>query len=98
MTSRSCGSDTTTQLTRLDARLPCAPAPYGLDVIRSCVTCSLRGPGFFCDLPSQAVEALDALRQFSVYPKGAMLFVEGQRARGAFLVCSGRVKLTVSSQ
>src|SRR6185437_3519216 len=31
------------------------------------------------------------------YPKGATLFVEGQMARGVFVLCTGRVKLSTSS-
>ncbi|MBI4466910.1 MAG: Crp/Fnr family transcriptional regulator [Acidobacteria bacterium] len=37
------------------------------------------------------------MRQDSVYPAAAVLFVEGQPARGLFLICSGKVKLTASS-
>lgn len=33
----------------------------------------------------------------SSYPKGATLFVEGQTARGVFILCSGRVKLSTTS-
>src|SRR5208283_1726646 len=33
----------------------------------------------------------------SSYPKGAFLFLEGQVARGIFILCSGRVKLSGSS-
>jgi CRP/FNR family cyclic AMP-dependent transcriptional regulator len=31
------------------------------------------------------------------YPKGPILFMEGQPARGIFAVCSGRVKISTSS-
>jgi CRP-like cAMP-binding protein len=31
------------------------------------------------------------------YPKGATLFVEGQKPRGVFILCNGRVKLSTSS-
>ena len=31
------------------------------------------------------------------YPQGATLFIEGQPARGVFILCSGRVKLSTSS-
>jgi CRP/FNR family transcriptional regulator len=50
-----------------------------------------------CDLPSTAREDLDAISSSATYPKGAILFVEGQQARGVFVICHGRVKLTASS-
>ncbi|MGK2859328.1 MAG: Crp/Fnr family transcriptional regulator [Thermoanaerobaculia bacterium] len=43
------------------------------------------------------VEALGAITFTSVYPKGSVLFVEGEEPRGVFIICSGKVKLTASS-
>ncbi len=71
--------------------------PYGLEIIQSCVACPVREHGLFCNLSPPAVGELNALRQSSVYPPGATLFVEGQPARGLFVLCSGRAKLTASS-
>ena len=71
--------------------------PYGLPIIQSCVTCPVREQRLFCNLGAPALEQLNAIRQSSVYPAGAVLFVEGQPARGLFVVCSGKVKLTTSS-
>jgi len=51
----------------------------------------------FCNLPEQTVKALSAITSSASYPKGATLFVEGQPARGVFILCSGRVKLSTSS-
>jgi CRP/FNR family transcriptional regulator len=39
------------------------------------------------------MRAFDSAKFTAVYPKGALLFVEGQPARGVYLLCSGRVKL-----
>src|ERR1700747_909985 len=72
-------------------------APYGLEIIESCLSCPHREDRLFCNLPSAAVEALSAITSAAVYPKGATLFVEGQSARGVFILCSGRVKLSTSS-
>jgi CRP-like cAMP-binding protein len=33
----------------------------------------------------------------ATYPRGSILFVEGQEARGVFVVCNGRVKLSAGS-
>lgn len=73
------------------------PSPYGLDIIESCITCSVAKDRIFCDLPPSALAGLDAISSSATYPKGTVLFVEGQEPRGAFIVCNGRVKLTANS-
>jgi CRP/FNR family transcriptional regulator len=40
---------------------------------------------------------LESIKYSSLYPKGAMLFVEGQSPRGVFVLCTGRVKLSTCS-
>jgi CRP/FNR family cyclic AMP-dependent transcriptional regulator len=72
-------------------------APYGLEIIESCMSCPQREDRLFCNLPQPAVERLSAITSPSSYPKGATLFVEGQAARGVFILCSGRVKLSTTS-
>ena len=74
-----------------------APSPYGLEVIESCLTCELRKDRLYCDLPDGALAGLDSISSPATYPKGAVLFVEGQEPRGAFIICNGRVKLTANS-
>jgi CRP/FNR family transcriptional regulator, cyclic AMP receptor protein len=71
--------------------------PYGLQVIESCLNCPMRQERLFCNLSPRAVEALAAISSSATYPKGAILFVEGQEPRGVFVICNGRVKLTASS-
>ena len=71
--------------------------PYGLEIIESCLICPLRHDRIFCDLPLQELEALQAMSSLATYPKGSVLFVEGQEPRGAFIICNGRVKLTANS-
>jgi CRP/FNR family cyclic AMP-dependent transcriptional regulator len=51
----------------------------------------------FCNLSPPAVQRLSAITSGCSYPKGATLFVEGQSARGVFILCAGRVKLSTSS-
>src|SRR5208282_1840640 len=72
-------------------------APYGLEIIESCIACPHREDRLFCNLPPAAVQRLAAITSASSYPKGATLFVEGQAARGVFILCTGRVKLSTSS-
>ena len=73
------------------------PAPYGLEIIESCLSCPHREERLFCNLPSAALRSLSAITSAAVYPKGATLFVEGQATRGVFVLCTGRVKLSTSS-
>jgi CRP-like cAMP-binding protein len=44
-----------------------------------------------------SVEALSAVTSTAFYRKGAKLFVAGEPARGIFILCSGRVRLSTSS-
>ena len=72
-------------------------APYGFEIIESCVSCPHREDRLFCNLPPAAVQALSAITSPAAYPKTATLFVEGQSPRGVFILCGGRVKLSTSS-
>ena len=73
------------------------PAPYGLEIIESCISCPHREDRLFCNLSASAVQVLSGITSPATYPKGATLFVEGQAPRGVFILCSGRVKLSTSS-
>src|SRR6202021_1413499 len=72
-------------------------APYGLEIIESCLACPHREVRLFCNLPPPAVQKLAAITSAAAYPRGATLFVEGQSPRGVFILCSGKVKLSTSS-
>jgi CRP/FNR family transcriptional regulator, cyclic AMP receptor protein len=71
--------------------------PYGLDIIENCLACPLHQDRLFCNLDPPALAGLDAISSAAIYPKGAILFVEGQDPRGVFVICNGRVKLSASS-
>ncbi len=71
--------------------------PYGLELNDGCKTCKLNGEGFFCHLGPAALKEFDEIKSTSTYPKGALLFVEKQNARGIFVLCEGEVKLSISS-
>jgi len=73
-------------------------APYGMEVVESCLACEMRVPGMFCDLPPAALQAFEAITYTTVYPKGSILFVEGQNPRGVFILCRGRAKLSVATK
>jgi CRP/FNR family transcriptional regulator len=72
-------------------------APYGLEIIESCLSCPHREDRLFCNLPTVALKHLETITAAASYPKGATLFVEGQKPRGVFILCNGRVKLSTSS-
>ncbi len=71
---------------------------YGFDLFENCSACTWKSAGFFCDLPLASLQAFDALTFTNIYPKGAVLFSEGEPARGVFQLCHGSVKLSISSQ
>jgi CRP/FNR family transcriptional regulator, cyclic AMP receptor protein len=73
-------------------------APYGLNIIDNCLTCPVREEHLFCNLSLPAVQKLHEIKSTAVYPKSAMLFVEGQLPRGIFVLCSGKAKLSTSSR
>src|ERR1700740_1413177 len=71
--------------------------PYGLELSEGCKTCKLRGAASFCYLPPTAMKDFDAIKSTATYPKGAILFIEKQDARGVLVLCQGEVKLSISS-
>jgi CRP/FNR family cyclic AMP-dependent transcriptional regulator len=73
-------------------------APYGLNILDNCTTCPIRGEHLFCNLSVQASQRLNEIKSTAVYPKGAMLFIEGQLSRGVFVLCNGKVKLSTTSR
>jgi CRP/FNR family cyclic AMP-dependent transcriptional regulator len=75
-----------------------AVSPYNLDIIDSCLTCKARESSLFCKLSGSALEKLDELKSVAIYPRGAVLFVEGQLCRGVFCLCQGHAKLLTSSR
>src|SRR5258707_12606823 len=72
--------------------------PYGLNIIDNCVTCPVREEHLFCNLPGPVLHKLNEIKSTAVYPKSAMLFIEGQQPRGVFVLCAGKVKLSTSSR
>jgi CRP/FNR family transcriptional regulator, cyclic AMP receptor protein len=73
-------------------------APYGLNIIDNCLTCPVREEHLFCHLPPSALHKLNDIKSTAVYPKSAVLFIEGQQPRGVFVLCAGKVKLSTSSK
>src|SRR6478672_9761650 len=72
-------------------------APYGMELVESCLFCKLRTENFFCQLPPKTLEAFEKIKFPSSLPRNSVLFVEGQTPRGIYVLCKGRVKLSVNS-
>ena len=74
------------------------PAPYNLALVEHCSQCSQRQAlNGFCNMSPEPVEALDTMKFTGAFPKGALLFVEGEQPRGVFILCRGKAKLTTTS-
>src|SRR5438874_10917818 len=65
-------------------------APYGLEIVESCLNCPHHEERLFCNLSPAALKHLETITAAASYPKGATLFVEGQKPRGVFILCNGR--------
>lgn len=72
--------------------------PYGLPVVEDCMHCPLRKENWFCHLSGGLLNSFSASSHLATYPGGAILFIEGQMPRGAFVLCSGKVKLSTTSR
>lgn len=64
---------------------------------KSCSSCSLRADTIFSGLDSSGVLELEGMLQRSVYPAGVVLYLKGEKPRGIYCICSGRVKLSAHS-
>lgn len=66
--------------------------------ILGCESCRLKANGFLCHLTPDAAREFEAIKSSSFYPAGSRLFLENDAADGIYLLCSGKVKLSVSSR
>jgi CRP/FNR family transcriptional regulator len=73
-------------------------SPYGPDILDNCTTCPVREQHLFCNLSPSLVQRLNAITSAAVYPRASMLFLEGQQGRGAFVLCTGKAKLSTTSR
>jgi CRP/FNR family cyclic AMP-dependent transcriptional regulator len=63
-----------------------------------CLSCTLRREGDFCTLPDPLLTELHGIGHLTLYPPDAVLMNEGETPRGVYIVCSGRVKLSVEAK
>ena len=74
-----------------------AHSPYGLPIVDSCMSCPLRNSKFFCTLEHESLQALDHWKHSNSFPEGSVVFLEGQEARGVYILCQGRAKLMTTN-
>ena len=71
---------------------------HDLSIQDKCQDCDHRSKTSFCRLPDVERERFETIKVTKFYPKGTMLYVEGQSSNGVFMLCQGRVKLSTCSQ
>lgn len=70
---------------------------FHFPIVENCPKCPYREDRLFCNLSGNLAETLQQIKATSVYPKGTLLFLEGQPSRGVFILCTGRAKLSTTS-
>jgi CRP/FNR family transcriptional regulator, cyclic AMP receptor protein len=74
-----------------------ATSPYGLPIVEDLRDFSLGEHSFLTGLSSASMAELNQIKHTSSYPEGAVVLMEGQAARGIYIVCQGRVKLMTNN-
>ncbi len=68
---------------------------FGLEQVSKCASCPRESPGVFCDLPYPLSRDFARVAHTRRVPGGETLLREGQSPIGIFIVCRGRVKLSI---
>ncbi|MEP6900481.1 MAG: Crp/Fnr family transcriptional regulator [Actinomycetota bacterium] len=69
-----------------------------LKIQHKCVDCEIPSGSFFCNLQESTLRKLESLKISNLYPRGSILFIEGQMSNGVYILCDGRVKLSTCSR
>jgi CRP/FNR family cyclic AMP-dependent transcriptional regulator len=70
---------------------------YNFQFIEDCLKCTSHEERLFRNLSGETLNRLRNINATSIYPKGAILCLEGQPPSGVFVLCTGRVKLSTTS-
>jgi len=70
---------------------------YGIEACHQCDACKWRVDSFFCQFDRETLAAFDAITFSNVYPEGALLYSEGEKPAGLYVLCHGTAKLSISS-
>ena len=81
----------------VSGRRAVAHSPYGLPIIDNCTSYKLRKSSFFCTLAQESIDALDHVQHSHCFSEGSVVFLEGQQARGVYILCQGRAKLMTTN-
>jgi CRP/FNR family cyclic AMP-dependent transcriptional regulator len=63
-----------------------------------CADCEHRTLGLFCNLSDDALRRFDGMGVHVAFPSRTVVFEESQSAGGIFVVCSGQLKMSVTSR
>jgi len=69
-----------------------------LHVQDNCENCDRPNRGFLCKVPQEDLKRFEEIKVTKVYPKGTILFVEGQPSTAVYMLCQGKVKLSTCSR
>ena len=72
-------------------------ASPAINLVHDFRSSTLKQQGFFRDLTPEAARDFEAIKSSFAYPRGAVLFQELDSFRGVYLLCAGKIKLTISS-
>jgi CRP/FNR family transcriptional regulator len=72
--------------------------PHRFAIPHDCLSCTLKREQDFCNLSEDLLGELSAMGHLTLFPANATLLVEGQIPRGVYIICSGRVKLSVEAR
>lgn len=70
---------------------------YGIEICDHCTGCKWRSDSFFCQFDPETLKVFDAISFANIYAAGTVLYAENESPRGLFVLCSGQVKLSISS-
>jgi len=73
-------------------------APRRIAVPRDCLTCTLRQNGDFCNLPQPLMSVFNGIGHLTLYPANATLLTEGEKPRGVYIACAGRLKMSIRAR
>ena len=68
-----------------------------LELVENCQGCPLRSNGYFCDLPGTVLKEFESIKYTMAYPQDSLLFIQGESPRGVYMLCKGRIKLSITS-
>lgn len=71
---------------------------FGQPRITDCQSCAHRSTRLFCNLSAEALEYFGEIGTRASFPRGAVIFNEGDVADSVVLLCSGQVKLACTSR